>query len=90
MHAFLKMVRDVYEIMVVGSATLTTMLVKTQAFLLMLAARLIILTDADSQPTVTLFKLYNGITVDNSVPSDRIVQHEGSAYLHINYLDHEA
>ncbi|KAH0839708.1 hypothetical protein J3R83DRAFT_632 [Lanmaoa asiatica] len=90
-QAFFKMVQEVYEITVLGSAVgLTVLLVEAQAFLLMLAARLIILTDADGQPTLALFKLYPGFKIDNSVSSDHIVQHEGAEYLRVNYLEHEA
>lgn len=85
------MVQEIYEIMVLGlAAGLSVLLIEAQAFLLMLAACLVIPLDPDSYLIVILFKLYPEFTINNSsVRRDHIVQHEDADYLCINYLEYE-
>lgn len=87
--AFLQMVQQVYETMVTGTSP-NTPVIELQAFLQMLVARSVVLSDADGHPTMVLFRLYPGFNVDDSVSGDRIVQHEGADHLRINYLEQEA
>jgi len=84
---FFKSVKEIYELAASGTG-LSMMLVEAQAFLLMLTMRTIILTDADGEPTTALFRLYPGFDVVDA--GDRVVNHEGTDCLRIDYLEQEA
>ena len=84
---FFKSIKEIYELAASGTG-LSMMLVEAQAFLLMLTMRTIILTDADGEPTTALFRLYPGFDVVDA--GDRVVNHEGTDCLCIDYLEQEA
>ena len=86
--AFLRMVQQVYEITVTGTNP-NVPIIKVQAFLQMLAARSVVLSDESGHPTLVLFWLYSGFKVDGSVPGDHIVQRDSVDHLRINYLERD-
>lgn len=87
-QAFLQSVQDIYHT-ITSRDEPRMLLVEAQAFVLMLAARTVVLSDADGS-TVALFKLYPGFKVDGSVPAEQIVKHDGADCLRVNYLEQAA
>ena len=80
------MVQQVYEITVTGTNP-NVPIIKVQAFLQMLAAHSVMLSDESGHPTLVLFRLYSGFKVDGSVPGDHIIWRDGVDHLYINYLE---